>query len=26
LAQRIDGGDAQNLHRLAAQALPAVLA
>ena len=26
LAQRIDGGDTQNLHRLAAQALPAVLA
>jgi hypothetical protein len=26
LAQCIDGGDAQNLHRLAAQALPALLA
>jgi hypothetical protein len=26
LAQRIDGGDAQNLHRLAAQALPTLLA
>jgi hypothetical protein len=25
LAQRTDGGDAQNLHRLAAQALPALL-